>query len=100
MLLLAGHDIKSEVDWKSELSNFWRIYLKSDPSHPMGQPGAPPKECTVPMYLHGDEGRGKYRSPLMIQAWQPAVSFKGPLFKNSSGFFSMQYSNLFYVCKC
>ena len=47
--------------------------------------GGPPKEATIPLYLHGDEGRGKCRLPLMVQCIQPCISFKGPGFKNSSG---------------
>ena len=80
-LLLGGHDINHGT-WQRELAMFWETYLKTDP---MVKPGAPPPERTVPLYIHGDEGRGKYRLPIMIQAIQAVVSFKGPAFKNSSG---------------
>lgn len=85
MLLLAGNALENEKSWKRDLGSFWSTYLKEDRMHPMALPGAPPKEFTIPIYIHGDEGRGKYRQPLMIQAWQPAISFKGPMYKNSSG---------------
>ena len=84
-LLLGGHHIKDETGWKTELNQFWRFYLQGDPTHPMLQEGAPPRESTIGLYLHGDEGRGKYKQPIMIQALQPVLSFKGPLRKNSSG---------------
>lgn len=83
-LILAGHELEV-MTWKDELRGFWELYLRGDPSHPMNCAGAPPKEVTVPFYIHGDEGRGKYKSPIMIQAVQPVLSFKGPAFKNSSG---------------
>ena len=83
-LILGGHKLEA-LTWKDELKSFWDIYLQGDPNHPMNCPGSPPKEVTVPFYVHGDEGRGKYRSPIMIQAIQPVISFKGPAFKNSSG---------------
>lgn len=85
MLLLAGHDIKKVDAWNGELRQFWDTYLQCDPSHPMNH-GGPPKEFTIPLYIHGDEGRGKYRLPLMVQCIQPAISFKGTSFKNSSGY--------------
>lgn len=83
-LLLGGHSIEDETLWKGELSQFWKLYLKTDPQHPMNF-GGPPQDRTVPLYIHGDEGRGKYHMPLMVQCIQPAISFKGPAFKNSSG---------------
>ena len=45
----------------------------------------PPTTHTVPLYIHGDEGRGKYKLPVMVEAVQPCISFKGVSFKNSSG---------------
>ena len=83
-LILAGHMLEA-MTWKDELKGFWDAYLLVDPSHPMNCPGGPPKELTVPFYIHGDEGRGKYKPPIMIQAIQPVISFKGPAYKNSSG---------------
>ena len=54
-LLLAGHHISDVGGWKTELRLFWDRYLKANPSHPMAM------------------------------AIQPAISFRGPEFKNSSG---------------
>lgn len=83
ILLLGGNDINGE-GWKSALADFWHTYLKAE-NHPMVEVGAPPREKTVPLYFHGDEGRGKFQLPIMIQAIQPVISYKGPDFKNSSG---------------
>lgn len=96
MLLLGGHHIKDAAGWRGLLSNFWDAYLKGDPGHPMSGKNAPPTDCTIPLYLHGDEGRGKYRRPIMVQAWQPCISFKGVAFKNSSGFLRMVWQDVLF----
>ena len=51
----------------------------------MHQADSPDASVTVPIYVHGDEGRGKYKLPIMVEAFQPAVSFRGDSHKNSSG---------------
>lgn len=84
-LLLGGHKMEDVSKWKGELKSFWTKYLQADPSHPMNF-GGPPQECTIPLYIHGDEGRSKRHQPIMVQCIQPVISFKGPLYKNSSGF--------------
>lgn len=83
-MILGGSKLENVDSWKRGLLSFWDTYLKTDPTHPMNF-GGPPKEATIPLYLHGDEGRGKCRLPLMVQCIQPCISFKGPGFKNSSG---------------
>ena len=98
-LLLGGHDINHGT-WQRELAMFWETYLKTDANHPMVKPGAPPPERTVPLYIHGDEGRGKYRLPIMIQAIQAVVSFKGPAFKNSSGQLISKSVFPHVICAC
>ena len=84
-LLLAGHQIQAATQWTTEFSQFWDKYLQRDPSHPMNHHG-PPRGNTIPLYIHGDEGRGKFKLPIMVQCVQPVISWKGPLFKNSSGY--------------
>ena len=84
-LILAGHNINNEKAWKGELTKFWDAYLPTDLVHPMHS-GGPPRSQTIPVYIHGDEGRGKKFLPLMVQCIQPAISFRGPDFKNSSGY--------------
>ena len=62
MLLLAGHDIKNVAAWNGELRHFWDTYLQCIFSHPMKHAGLP-KEFTILLYIHGEEGRGKSSSP-------------------------------------
>ena len=84
-LVLGGVDIQEPSKWQGVLSDFWRLYLQYDNCHIMNEPGSPAQTHTIPLYLHGDEGRGKYKLPIMVEAIQPCLSWKGTAFKNSSG---------------
>ena len=78
-------DIREPSKWQAVLSDFWKQYVLYDKCHIMNMAGSPPRTRTVPLYLHGDEGRGKYKLPVMVQAVQPCLSWKGSKYKNSSG---------------
>ena len=84
-LLLGGVDLCDVGQWQASLSEFWRQYKVYDQAHIMNSSDAPPASHTIPLYLHGDEGRGKYKLPIMVESFQPCVSFKGVGYKNSSG---------------
>ena len=84
-LVLGGIDIEDTAKWQGMLSEFWKLHNDFDPSHIMNEPNTPPLTHTVPLYIHGDEGRGKYKLPIMVEGIQPCLSFKGTSFKNSSG---------------
>jgi len=62
------------------LEEFWDRYCKADLAIPM--PQHPPK--TVPIYIHGDEGRGLVKKPLMVISYQPVFSWRGPDSTNTS----------------
>ena len=84
-LLLGGHDLSDTTGWQKLLSDFWSLYKAYDEDHAMNGPNSPPASHTIPLYVHGDEGRGKYRLPVMVEGFQPCISFKGTAYKNSSG---------------
>ena len=84
-LLLGGVDARNCRRWQANLHEFWIRYKQYDEQHIMNEASSPPTTHTVPIYLHGDEGRGKYKLPLMVECFQPLVSFRGTAFKNSSG---------------
>ena len=86
-LLLGGHNLEDQRTWQEMLSQFWVMHIESNPTHVMSGPDAPPAKLTIPLYVHGDEGRGKYKLPIMVEGIQPCISFKGPDYKNSSGSF-------------
>ena len=68
--------------WRKMLSIFWTKFLKSNPE--VDLQGVNP-EVAIPVCVHGDEGRGKVRRPIMVLAFQPMVSWLGPAVVNSSG---------------
>ena len=84
-LLLGGLDLHEPDKWQRALDEFWGKYKACDKDHIMHEASAPPTTHTVPIYIHGDEGRGKYRLPIMDEAFQPCLSFQGTAYKNSSG---------------
>ena len=84
-LLLGGCDIRDATGWQALLADFWQLHKAYDPAHIMSGRNTPPTTHTIPLYIHGDEGRGKYKLPIMVEAVQPCISFKGVSFKNSSG---------------
>lgn len=86
-LILGGVPLESPNKWQALLSEFWSLYKLTDGTHVMNGHDAPPANCTVPLYIHGDEGRGKYKLPIMVESIQPCISFRGPSNKNSSGSF-------------
>ena len=88
-LLLGGVDLRDHKSWQASLDGFWSLYKRYDQSHIMNQTGSPPTTHTVPLYIHGDEGRGKYKLPIMVESVQPCISFRGTSFKNSSGLLNM-----------
>ena len=96
-LLLGGWDLKTQAgEWQQLLNDFWIKYKAYNPSHVMNEAEAPPGHVTIPIYLHGDEGRGKYKLPIMVEAFQACISYKGTSYKNSSGhpfLFSIPYSD-------
>lgn len=72
--LLGGQTLD---DWDSVqvmLGDFWDRFKHMDselvPTHPAQ---------TVPIYIHGDEGRGLVKRPLLIISYQPAMSWAGAL---------------------
>jgi hypothetical protein len=39
----------------------------------------------LPLTLHGDEGRGRNKDPVLIESFVPVISHKGIQFTNISG---------------
>lgn len=56
------------------LAEFWKKYSAIDPQEA-------PKESrrcrTIPWFLHGDEGRGQCKRPLLVISYQPVLGFAG-----------------------
>ena len=60
------------VDAQNMLKEFWSRYGKIDPTMVPTNPSQ-----TIPVYLHGDEGRGLGKRPLLVISFQPVMSWVG-----------------------
>lgn len=75
---LAGLTMDSWEEAQDNFRTFWSRYSKlhgDAVSHP---------ESTVPIYIHGDEGRGQCKRPLLVISFQPIMAWGGPNVVNSS----------------
>ena len=60
----------------------------ADPDHPVFQDESLRKDlsCTIPYLLHGDEGRGRMKQPILVIAFQGVLSHLGINRLNESGY--------------
>ena len=83
-LLLGGFSLDQEVQFRSLLSTFWSKFQKVLPGLDVYSKGWDLSTC-IPIGLHGDEGRGKLKRPVLIIAHQPIISQLGPNHTNLPG---------------
>ena len=76
--LLGGHRVNNIHEVESMLTRFWRNYQVVEP----GLPQHPQR--TIGFYIHGDEGRGQCKRPLLIISFQPLIPWCGENEANSS----------------
>lgn len=74
--LLAGHRLNDASSWRKTFQKFWDLYRQNDSGHPVFSKDWDLSLC-LPIYVHGDEGRGLARKPWMCIAWQPVISHEG-----------------------
>ena len=75
---LAGRTLEHWDDVKRVCKTFWERYAFVDSD----KPAFP--ESTLPVYLHGDEGRGLCKRPLLVISLQCAIPWYGENEVNSS----------------
>ena len=81
---LAGHKLDSWAAAQDSFRTFWERYCKLDKNVQVDHP-----ESTIPIYLHGDEGRGLGKRPLLVVSFQPVMSWLGPDYIPSSKQFGL-----------
>ena len=91
--LLAGHKFEAHHLWQRDFETFWHHYRLYDNGHPVFRTNLDLKFC-IPYFIHGDEGRGLARKPLMCISWQPTVSHKGLGECNDSSHFDRTYDKI------
>lgn len=62
-------------DFKQILHDWWCRYKKVDPELPFYKDFDEQEyQYCIPVAIHGDEGRGRYRRPIMIFSYQPLIT--------------------------
>ena len=74
---LGGQSLDHADEFRGVLSDFWDKFHSSEPD--FGLPKSQWGEC-IPIALHGDEGRGRQKQPVLVMAAQTII----PLFTNKS----------------
>ena len=100
---LGGYALDSP-EWGPMFGDFWRWFESVEPSHPIHQKSESDKQRCVPIALHGDEGRGLAKTPLMVWSFQVIIPSSGPNNLNttqhpgfSSAFFSPSDYKTLYI---
>ena len=90
--LLGGKKSDQLDEVKAMLSRFWSRYRLVDsdvaPEHP---------EITIPFFIHGDEGRGQCKRPVLVLAAQPVFGWGGEnsITSHKQLAFNMNYGSSF-----
>ena len=84
--LLGGFTVHDKRGYTQVFSTFWQRYQELDPDHEFFVQHPPQVwgRC-LPYCLHGDEGRGKGKMPILIQSYQMVVGPDGVERTNTSG---------------
>ena len=86
---LGGTGIDHFQSFSKILHDWWVSYRKIDPTLPFFQDfDESHYGCSFPIAIHGDEGRGRYKRPIMIFSYQPLITnFDGHTNLKGSGLF-------------
>ncbi|CAE7756328.1 unnamed protein product [Symbiodinium sp. CCMP2456] len=68
--LLAGNRLADEKNWRHTFSSFWKRYRKVRPHLELFSDSDIDLSMCIPYGLHGDEGRGKLKRPIMCLSFQ------------------------------
>ena len=75
---MAGHDLATETEsYQAVLEKFWTVFQPFQADHPIYQKSADHRKMAVPLAVHGDEGRGLAKTPLLVISFQVLLPFTG-----------------------
>ena len=80
--LLGGNYHGAEA--QSMFGEFWDKFQPCCPHHPIYNRTQEQRRFTIPIAVHGDEGRGLAKTPCLIISYQVVIPFSGPNELNSS----------------
>ena len=84
--MLGGFHISEESKYTDMFSRFWRNYYELDPDHMVySQFNSSQMGWVVPYAIHGDEGRGKAKIPILITSYQMVIGVGGEDATNMKG---------------
>lgn len=85
--LLGGFDLCTQEQHYTEmLTRFWDRYRSMDPGHPLYSTDLDSYSHVIPFCVHGDEGRGKARTAVLITSYQPVIGLRGEVWTNMKGY--------------
>lgn len=93
--LLAGNKPEDYPKWKTVFREFWFRYKSVCEDHPIYDKNWDLGEC-LPIFIHGDEGRGLARKPWMCIAWQPVISHLGVNKCNDSTYHGKKHRSVLF----
>lgn len=97
---LGGKSLDDAGSFREDLTTFWRNYQVIDPSLPFfAGPGESSWANTIPIAVHGDEGRGKCKNPIMVTSVQPIMPLCGNR-TNMQGFLEHNPANIYFFFGC
>ena len=75
---LGGYSFLDDHLWMNMFGDFWKHFRSVCPSHPIYSKTEAERSCTIPFAIHGDEGRGLSKVPLMVISFQVLIPSSGP----------------------
>ena len=82
-VLLGGHQLHEVQRWKTMFHELWEwlhVIEHDNCSLDDDYSGC----CRIPIMIHGDEGSGRNKNPIMVISVQPLVGWRGPNHLNMS----------------
>ena len=82
--MLGGFQAEQDEQYGPMFSRFWERFRAVDPTHPVHSKSPEDISMTIPVSIHGDEGRGLAKVPV-IESIQPCIPWMGETQLNSLG---------------
>ena len=74
---LAGHHLEEPEAFGNVLESFWSNFKKTVPGHVVFEKPREQLRCSLPICVHGDEGRGLGKSPVLVTSYQVIIPWNG-----------------------
>ena len=83
--VLAGHHVW-DTAYRDVFARFWERFRSAEPGHDIYTTKTEEERCrTIPICLHGDEGRGLAKVPVLITNFQCVIPYLGEDHLNTHG---------------